>query len=376
MKSLFTNIKKLKTLINDENRTKIIGLLTILVVVWLILYFIPELLTSLFKTLLGNLILLLLSILVLSYNIKYGIALTILFVTMYRFLQLSRRKEGFAWDTKSTKEFIDIQSTINPKKIFDVNMIQKTQASQEEVTYFNEHAMWPWSQKTKDLYMESVNTNTFIRTLPSEDLNYVMTIYNEAAILRILSYQTKEGLFLINGVLVRDPSGNAMEDLPNGFGDFPYEASLLGNKSDDIIKCNMSNPNNSSLEKTTYTGKGGIYDEQTSKVTPLDYNKLESIIPGFTFVNGPCNPCVAINETPDYSCPFKLNVKNKPPFISSIWQYLWNINDNPLQSMPSFLSENINPNEFPILSELQTELQKQNRHLTTTTENTSIADSQ
>jgi len=64
MKSLFTNIKKLKTLINDENRTKIIGLLTILVVLWLILYFIPELLTSLFNTLLGNLILLTMSILV------------------------------------------------------------------------------------------------------------------------------------------------------------------------------------------------------------------------------------------------------------------------------------------------------------------------
>ncbi len=372
MKSFITNIKKLKTLINDENRTKIIGLLTILLVLWLILYFIPELLTSLFNTLLGNLILLTVSILVSSYNIKYGIVITLLFVTMYRFLQLSKRKEGFAWDTQSTKDFIKIQSTINPQKIFDVNMIQKNQASQEELAYFNEHGMWPWSQKTKDLYIEALNANTFIRTLPADGLNYAMTIYNEAAILRLLSYQTKEGQFLLNGVLVQDPSGNKMEDLPNGFGDFPYKSGLLGNKSDDIIKCNMSNPNNASLERITYTGKGGIYGEQTSKVTPVDYNELESIIPGFTFVNSPCNPCVAINETPDYSCPFKLTVKNKPPFISSIWQYLWNINDNPLQSMPSFLSENINPNEFPILSELQSELKKQNSHPTSTTENTSV----
>jgi hypothetical protein len=86
---------------------------------------------------------------------------------------------------------------------------------------------------------------------------------------------------------------------------------------------------------------------------------LENIIPGFTFLNGPCNPCGAINEKADYSCPFKLNVKKQSPFISDVWQYLWNINDNPLESRPSFLSEYINPNSFPLLSELQTELKKE-----------------
>ena len=81
---------------------------------------------------------------------------------------------------------------------------------------------------------------------------------------------------------------------------------------------------------------------------------------GFTFLNKPCNPCGAMAEKPDYSCAYRLRVKDKPPFISSVWQYLWGINDNPLESQPSFLSESINPNEFPLLSELQTELQKQN----------------
>ena len=92
---------------------------------------------------------------------------------------------------------------------------------------------------------------------------------------------------------------------------------------------------------------------------------MENIIPGFTFVNGPCNPCGAINETPDYLCPFKLKVKNNPTTISSIWQNLWEVNDNPLQSMPSFLNENINSNDFPILSELQSELNKQNTNSNT-----------
>ena len=295
------------------------------------------------------------------YNVKYGIAVSILFILLYRFSQLSR-KEGFAWNRQSTQDFILLQSTLNPQKIFDVNMIQKNQASQEEVDYFNKNGLWPWSQNTKDLYIDALNTNPFIRTWPADGVKYAMSIYNEAAILRLLSYQTKEGQFLINGVLIQDPSGNKMEDLPNGFGDFPYKSGLLGNKSDDIIKCNMKNTNNATLERTTYTGKGGIFGEQTSKVTPVDYNDLENISPGFKFLHTPCTPCGAVNENPDYSCPFKLIVKNKPPFISKVWQYLWNINDSPLQSTPTFLTENINQNEFPILSELQSELKKQNSH--------------
>jgi hypothetical protein len=123
----------------------------------------------------------------------------------------------------------------------------------------------------------------------------------------------------------------------------------------------MKNPNDATLERTTYTGKGGIYGEQTSTVSPVDYNDLENIIPGFKFVNGPCNPCGAVNENPDYSCPFKLSVQNNPAFISNVWQYLWSVDDNPLQSVPTFLSENINPDKFPLLNELQTELNKQNK---------------
>lgn len=367
MKSLPThtkniNMKTFKNIFSEENKTNVIGLLTILISLWLVLYFIPDIFTSLFNTLLGNLILMTVAALVLMHNIKYGIIITIVFILLYRFAQLSK-KEGFSWNPQSTKDFILLQSTINPQKIFDVNMIQNNQASQEELDYFNKHGEWPWSQKTKDLYIEAINTNPFIRTWPADGLKYAMSIYNEAAILRVLSYQTKEGQFLLNGVLVKDPSKpNKAEELPNGFGSYPYSSGLMEDKTADVIKCNMKDPKNAKLERITYTGKGGIYGEQTSKVSSVDYNDLENIIPGFTFVNKSCNPCGAINENPDYSCPFKLNVKNKPPFISTVWQYLWNVNDTPLQSTPSFLSENINPDKFPILSELQTELKKQTTH--------------
>ena len=369
----------MKLKFNEETKTKTIGFLTILIGLWLMLYFIPELFVSLFSTLLGNLILIISVFLVFMNNKMYGIVTGLAIIILYRFLTLS--KEGFTGfelsgsftidenktDSKPTgkslqdlqNDFLKIQNTINKNKVFDMNTIN-SQASEEELKYFNKNGKWPWSQKVINLYQDAVNSNPYIRTVPQQASNYAQTIYNQNAILTLLSYQTKEGQFLLNGVLVKDPSGNPMEELPSGFGDFPYESGLLGNRVDDVIKCNLNNDQNPTLERIRYTGKGGIFGEQTQKVTPVDYHGLENIIPGFTFLNKPCNPCVAMAENPDYSCPFKLKVKGKSPFISEVWQYLWNINDNPLVSQPSFLSEYINPNEFPLLSELQTELQNSN----------------
>lgn len=352
----------MKFKINEETKIKTIGLLTILICLWLVLYFIPELFVSLFNSILGKLILIVSTTLVFMYNKTYGLLIGIIILILYRFSRLSKRfsqisKEGFLSQEEMNEDFLRIQSTINKNKVFDMNIIN-SQASKEELYYFNKNGKWPWSQEVIKLYEEAINRNPYIRTVPEIATDYARTIYNQNAILRVLTYQTKEGQFLINGVLVKDPSGNKMEELPSGFGNFPYEAGLLGNRVDDIIKCNMKDSNNPTLERIRYTGKG-IFGEQTEKVRPIDHNDLEKIIPGFTFLNKPCNPCGAMAENPDYSCAYRLRVKNKPPFVSNVWQYLWGINDNPLESQPSFLSESINPNEFPLLSELQTELQKQ-----------------
>jgi hypothetical protein len=345
-------MKYLKKLVTEENKTKIIGLLTILVLFWIVLYLIPDFFVSLFNTFLGNIILIITVILVSLYNYKYGIALGLLFIIIFRFSYLLRRKEGFTWNKKSEQDFLLIQNTINRGVVFDTKMIQESQASQEEVDYFNQYGMWPWSQTVITIYEDAIKKNPYIRTYSKDSINEARKIYNQEAILRILSMQTKEGQFLINGVLVKDASGNSLETLPSGFGDFGYKSGLIGNMKDDIIKCKLDN---SGLEKIIYTGKG-LLEEQTKTVTDVDYNDLEDLIPGFTFINSPCNPCGALKQTADYSCPFKLKVKNKPPFISEVWQYLWQVQDNPLVSQPSFLSENLNPKEFPLLSELQTEL--------------------
>lgn len=319
---LINKIKQIwNSLLNKKNNLEIVGILTILVLLWCILYLIPQIFVSLFHTILGNLILFIIVILVSGYNYIYGIILGIIFIVIYRSNQLSKFQEGFQWSKKSTQDFLAIQNTVNPNIIFDVKTMQNGQASQEDVDYFNQNGLWYWSPDVIHLYEEAVTKNPYIRTSSQDAVLQAKKIYNQSAILRILSNQTKEGQFLINGVLVRDVSGNPLEDLPSGYGNFGYNSGLIGNLQDDIIRCS---PNEyPTLQRITYTGKGGILNQQTKKITHVDFQDAEKVIPGFTFVNGPCNPCGPLNQVPDYSCPFKLNVKNKPPFISNIWQYLW-----------------------------------------------------
>jgi len=321
--------KNIKLLFTKDSETKIIGLLSILILLWLILYLIPELFVSLFNTVLGFIILCVIVILVGLKNYKYGIMLGISLIIIYRFLQLSipqnkENKEGFTWSQDSTRNFLQIQNTINRNVIFDPVQIQK-QASQEELDYFLQNGMWPWSQEVQDLYSEMLDKNPYIRTYPKDAIIHARTIYNQNAILQIISWQTKEGKFLINGVEVNNnDSKNALEDLPNGFGNFGYSSGLITHINNPIIRCKVdAQGENNKLEKITYTGKDGITGLQTKDISEVDYNDLENIIPGFKFVNGPCNPCVALNSPPNYSCPFTLKLKNKDSRKSSVWNYLW-----------------------------------------------------
>jgi hypothetical protein len=250
-----------------------------------------------------------------------GIVCIFILVIFYIFTFFIKKRENFTWNKKSKHDFIDIERTINQQKIFDVDKIEE-QASQEEVNYFNKNGIWQWSQKTQKLYKDAVTKNPFIKTLAKDAVHDAMKIYNESAILQILSQQSKEGQFLLSGILVSPANSiNSKEQLPSGYGSFAYTSGLINNKTKDVIKCNT----NGELERITFNGKGsGSYGEQKKKISILNYKDLESIIPGFTFVKEPCNPCVPYNKIPDYSCPFKIQVK-KNNSISEIWKYLWNI---------------------------------------------------
>jgi hypothetical protein len=109
---------KIKNLFNNENKTKLIGLLTILISLWLVLYFIPELFLSLFNTLLGNLILIIAVLLVYTNNRIYGLISGLVILLLYRFSRLS--KEGFSLNVTGSFN-IDDQEKQQPQEKGKIN---------------------------------------------------------------------------------------------------------------------------------------------------------------------------------------------------------------------------------------------------------------
>jgi hypothetical protein len=357
-----------KYLTNEENQQIIIGFLSILIFLWMILYVIPDIFNTLFHTLLGNFIILLGIILLGSKDIKYSVIALLLVVVLYRFSQINNLKEGFTWSQQSITDFTKLQDTLNPHVVFDTNKIQQ-QASQEEVDYFLQNQLWPWSQEVQDLYKESVMNNQYIQINPEDAVNQARQIYNQQIILEIISWQKKEGQFLLNGVIVNDISGNDISGNEsysrNGAGSYAFSSGLISTENNPnikVIKCKSDGSGNYALSQ-------GQYDEDKGAqvYSNVEESDLENIIPGFKFVSQPCNPCVALNSPPNYTCPFTLDLSNNNQSnnlfsnnISKVWQYLWGINTDPLQSVPSAISQtnqsNTNPNDFPILSQLQVEL--------------------
>jgi hypothetical protein len=207
-------MKELKNLFNQDNKTMLLGFLSILVALWTILYLIPGFLVSLFNTILGNLILLLSLILVSSQDVKYGIAMAIILVILYRFSHL---KEGFTWSEESGRQFIELQNSINPNTVFDLKEIKK-QASQEEVDYFLKNSKWPWSKEVEDLYNELLNKNTYVRLYPEDAINDAKTRYNQSIITRILSGQLD--------ILQNNLNKPTILDDRDGLGSYAFSSGL------------------------------------------------------------------------------------------------------------------------------------------------------
>lgn len=287
----------------NDIKTKLIGLFTLLLALWSLIYFIPETFVLLFNTLLGNLMLIIAIILVYMTNRIYGIIGGIVLFIVYRFSRLLTTTERFTSDSQS--QFLQIQNTINKQSHFDMNVIGQ-QATQQELDYFNEHGMWYWSPDVIHIYEDAVNHNPYIRTIPEQSTNHARTIYNQHAIIRILANQSKEGQFLLTGVSL-SPSLSSPPSPSSGIGTFSHNSTA----GSDVIKCNMST---NQLERTHHG----------EKTTEVDYTQLESIIPGFSFLNEPCNPCNALSETPDYSCAYNLKLKHRDT-PSRIWNYLWGL---------------------------------------------------
>ena len=229
----------------------------------------------------------------------YIILILLIFLLCFFYINIPKQiKEGFSWSNKSIRDFLTFQNTVNPTTQFNMKMIQD-QASEQELKTLLRDGYWPWSENTKALYINEVSHNPIIKINPQASLDYARTVYNENATKQMLSWNTKEGIFLLNG------------------------ASLYKNgRKTGNVKCEMDEHGKTFMQKTIYLGDNLWNGYKNTKTTVLKNNQLPEEIPGFSFIKGSCNPCIALDN--DYSCPFKINTKDTDTKgISEIWKNLW-----------------------------------------------------
>lgn len=252
--------------------------------------------------------------------IGFLVILVIIYFT-YSFYK-NKQKDGFTWNNFLTQQFLEIQQIQNPGIVFDPEEIQK-QASQEELKYFIKHKKWPWSANTKHLYVQALDKNPYVRTSPEDAINTMQSIYNESSVLEMLSWQTKEGKFLLDGVHVVDNTA-----FPNGWGTFQYNSGQMRREKDGTVyKCAYDASGNIRMVKVKNLGFNGITGARETKITHISDSDLEATIPGFQFINEyqTCNPCEALNSPPNYNCPFTIQTSATRGGTSAVWKYLWGL---------------------------------------------------
>ena len=227
--------------------------------------------------------------------------------------------EGFTWSRNTINKFNVYQDTVNLNaNQFNMSVLQE-QASEDEAKELLKTGYWPWSDDTKKQYIEGIWQNPIIKFQPEAALDYAMKLYNETAAKRLLSWNTKEGKFLLYGG-TNNGADNIIGIAADGHG--ITNTGKTSNKN--IIKCSGDPDKDPVLQKTTVSGYNlfnGFKDETTVDIAS---ENIPNEMPGFSFVNSPCNPCSALNNTPDYTCPFKLNVNGNNE-TSDVWKGLWSM---------------------------------------------------
>ena len=228
------------------------------------------------------------------------------------------------WNESVIKDFIRVQAAQNQDVIFDMDMIQ-LQATQKEAEELIKTGMWPWSQRTQEIYTDAISRSTMSKKGSLKSMNNDRTIYNENAILQMIALNDKEGQFLIEGARIAGTSPSA--DPYSGRGTYGIHSGLISDDN-DLIQCNKGK-----LERLHSLGNDGITGAHVSKVSEVDYKELPNIIKGFKFIKQPCDPCVALNSPADYTCPFAIKKKGQhmPSFA---WEKLWGLAESPIPKLP------------------------------------------
>jgi hypothetical protein len=306
-----------------KNNSLFISIIIIFTLFGVIMFLNPKVIIFMFDTFLGNLLLILCVIGVGVFDIKYAIGMTSIFIILYQAFHIaiasssSKTREGFTfdfgggWSDKLKADFVQFQKTTNPNVVFDMNIIPN-QATSNEAQYLLKTGHWQWSPEVKKVYLDAIAHNTIISSDPNGSMDKAQTIYNETAIKEILSWNAKEGVFLLDGVVIGHTA------------DMPADVN-------NIVRCGTNDSGDITMQKIEYTGYNSVSGGMKSNITPVSNSMLPKVVNGFKFLKGECNPCVALNDPRNYSCPFSINTGNGDN-VSSIWDLLWKQTDGSYNS--------------------------------------------
>ena len=79
----------LSNVFSQKNMNLVVGLLTMLIVLWTVMFAVPSLFVHLFDTFLGNMILLVFVVLAFMFNANLGLGIAIVFMVLYRYGRMS-----------------------------------------------------------------------------------------------------------------------------------------------------------------------------------------------------------------------------------------------------------------------------------------------
>lgn len=254
----------------------------------------PVIFHFLFGSWIGNVVLFFGVAWLISLDYALGILVASVVLLLCMTTRLEKKREGFlsessfVWPSSLLQQF----QANHRFKLYDLNVLQK-QATASEVESFLYTDKWPWSKEVKDMYKDYIRKSYMIQIDPMEALKEAQRVYNQAAILDLMAINSKEGSFLLNGVVVGHTPG------------------LPANRN-NLIVCDSEKQ---TLVKKMDLGYSGIWGNILEQVEPVSDPDVENQIDGFHFLDGPCNPC-------SQSCPFSLDVGDGGE-ISPIWQYKW-----------------------------------------------------
>jgi hypothetical protein len=377
-----SKLKMINNKIFDQNNIYLmVGLLTIFIGSWIILYLIPSIFIMIFNTILGNVILILLVLLTGKYNVSAAIIMALVFIVIYQFSHLIKR-EGFStntdalgnangsltyanlsplpldnlWSQETIDAFKSKYKELNPnatdQNISDAIAKYQKVASDDEAKSFSSTGVWPWD----DFILKGFKSGLLekIKALPAnkdKSDDELQANVDKMVATTQQNVPNRQAFYSsgFNYSPVSDTQqGKLFEQLASNDG-----YSLGGDK---YLKCNAGDSSLSLIQPSS-SGQRTVYsmnaDSEPAQYPGIDthYSSLETLIPGFKFVNNSCNIC-------DISkgCAFSMNGSITPP-----WDTVWGIPSSgasQTESTPATVSsqQTVDPSKFPELNRIKTEL--------------------